>query len=75
MTVQERIHQLVDRLGQEEAGDLLEYAEWLAAESDSLTPEELEAMAEGEREVEGGQSVSLEDLERIYRAMTSPASD
>lgn len=68
MTVQEKIHTLVDRLGEDQASDLLEYAEWLAAESDSLTPEELEAMAEGEREVEAGESVGLEELKHRFSA-------
>ncbi len=68
MTVKEKIHRLVDRLADEQASDLLDYAEWLAAESDSLTPEELDAMAEGERELASGEYVSLDELKRIHGA-------
>ena len=68
MTVKEKIHRLVDDLAEDQAGDLLDYAEWLAASTDSLSAEELAAMARSEREVEAGEYVSLDDLKRTLGA-------
>ena len=65
MAIKDELHQLVDALDEDAAGELLEYAQWLAAEEDEpLDDEELARVEAGEAELRRGESVSLEDLKR-----------
>jgi hypothetical protein len=57
------MHELVDQLDDEAADELLEYAQWVAAEEDEpLTDEERARVEAGEAELRRGESVSREDL-------------
>ena len=62
MTTKERLHSLVEQLGDAEVNELLEYAGWLAQEFDTLTTEELERAREGQAAIESGDYVTLEPL-------------
>ena len=65
MSVQDELHHLVDQLDEDAAGELLEYAQWLAAEEDEpLTDEERGRVEAGEAEIARGEYVTLEDLRR-----------
>jgi hypothetical protein len=65
MTVKDELHQLVDQLDEDAAGELLEYAQWLAAEEDEPLTDEARARVEaGEAELRRGESVTLDDLKR-----------
>ena len=68
MTSKDDLHHLVDELDEEAVGELLEYAQWLAAEEDEpLTDEELARVEAGEAELRRGESVTLDDLKRRLR--------
>jgi len=65
MTVKDELLELVDQLDEEAVGELLEYAQWLAAEEDEpLTGEELARVETGEAELRRGESITLDDLKR-----------
>jgi hypothetical protein len=64
MTTKDQIHVLVESLPDEAADDALDYLRWLAAESDTLTDDELSAVQQGEGEIARGETVSLSDLKR-----------
>jgi hypothetical protein len=64
MTTKDQIHVLVESLPDEAADDALDYLRWLAAESDTLTDDELSAVEQGEVEIARGETVSLSDLKR-----------
>jgi hypothetical protein len=65
MTVKDALHELVDQLDEAAAGELLEYAQWLAAEEDEPLSEEERARVEaGEAEIRRGEYVRLEELRR-----------
>ena len=51
MNVKNELHELIDQLDDEAADELLEYAQWLAADEDEpLGPEELARVEAGEGE-------------------------
>ncbi len=63
MTVKDDLHQLVDKLDEAAADELLEYAQWLATKEDEpLTDEELARVEAGEADIRRGEFVRLEDL-------------
>ena len=65
MATKDELHQLVDRLDEDAAGELLEYAQWLSAEEDEpLSEDELARVREGEAAIAAGDYVRLEDLRR-----------
>ena len=65
MATKDELHELVDQLDEEAVDELLEYAQWLAAEEDEpLTDEELARVEAGEAELRRGESVTLDDLKR-----------
>jgi hypothetical protein len=65
VATKDELHQLVDRLDEDAAGELLEYAQWLAAEEDEPLTDEARARVEaGEAELRRGESVTLDDLKR-----------
>lgn len=64
MTVKEELHQLVDRLDTEDAGEALDYLQWLLSESETLTDEELALEREGAAEIARGDYVTLDALRR-----------
>jgi hypothetical protein len=64
MTTKDQIHVLVESLPDEAADDALDYLRWLAAESDTLTDDELSAVQQDEGEIARGETVSLSDLKR-----------
>lgn len=67
MTTKESLHQLVDRLADEDAADALEYLRWLTSESETLPDEELAIVRTGEDEIARGEYVTLDDLARSLR--------
>lgn len=64
MSIRQEIHDLVDQLGDTEAEETLDYIRWLLTSEDTLTPEELEMVKEGEEQLSRGESISLEDFRR-----------
>ena len=65
MTVKDDLHHLVDELDEAAADELLEYAQWLAAEEDEpLTEEEVARVEAGEAEIRRGDYVGLDDMKR-----------
>jgi predicted transcriptional regulator len=62
MTVKEELHHLVDLLGEETAKEALDYLRWLAADSETLSEDELAAVSRGEQEIARGEYVTLTDL-------------
>jgi hypothetical protein len=62
MTTKEHVHELVDALSESAAEEVLDYLRWLTSPTDTLTDQELEAMQEGERQVESGDYTTLEEL-------------
>ncbi len=65
MTTKDDLHHLVDQLDEAAADELLEYAQWLAAEEDEpLGDEGLARVETGEAEIRHGDYVTLEDLKR-----------
>ena len=65
MATKDELHHLVDVLDEDAASELLEYAQWLAAEEDEpLSDEELARVEVGEAELRRGEAVSLEHLKR-----------
>ena len=68
MTTKGELLELVDQLDEEAVGELLEYAQWLAAEEDApLSEEELARVREGEAAIAAGAYVTLEHLRRQIR--------
>lgn len=64
MTTKERLHEIVDALSEDEAAELLDYAEWLRQESETLTEEESARVRAGAAELARGERVAWEDLRR-----------
>ncbi len=64
MTIKDDLHHLVDELDEAAADELLEYAQWLAAEDEPLTEEQTERVETGEAEICGGDYVALDDVKR-----------
>lgn len=63
LSAKDTIHQIVDRLSEEEAEDLLDYLN-LRAEPDTLTDDELMRVAEGRAEIGRGEYVTLDEIRR-----------
>ena len=68
-TARTELQALVETLSDEDAAELLDYTHWLLAEDDDeLTPEELARAEEGQRQIEQGRYITLEELrERLGR--------
>ena len=64
MTTKEELRQILDSLDDVEAAELLDYARWLLEESETLTPEELERVHEGEEQIRRGECITLDALKR-----------
>ncbi len=63
-TIKEEIHELVELLPNAEAADALDYVQWLLAEEDTLTAEEMELVRQGMEEIARGDYVTLDELKR-----------
>lgn len=61
MTIKERLHDLVERLDEAEADELLDYAGWLAQDADTLTDDELARAQLGQDAIARGDYVTLND--------------
>ena len=64
MPMKEELRYLVDTLSDIEAAELLEYARWLRQPSETLTPDELARVREGEKQIRRGEFVTLDALKR-----------
>ncbi len=64
MTVKDELHQLVDRLEDDEAADALDYLRSLAAGEETLSPDEWAAVEAGEAQLARGEYVTLDELRR-----------
>jgi hypothetical protein len=64
MTVKEELHQLVDRLEDDDASDALDYLRSLAAGEETLSPDEWVAVQAGEAQLARGEYVTLDELRR-----------
>jgi hypothetical protein len=62
MTTKEHVHELVDALSESAADEVLDYLRWLISPTDTLTEQEFEAVQKGERQVESGDYMTLEEL-------------
>jgi len=68
MTIRDDLHQLVDKLDEAAADELLEYARWLQSEEEEpLTDEDRARVEAGEAEIGRGDYVTLEDLKNRLR--------
>jgi hypothetical protein len=64
MGAREELHLLIDHLPVDKVEDILDYAQWLASDHDTLTDEELEASRLGEEQIAQGRFVRLSDVRR-----------
>ena len=64
MSAREELHLLIDHLPVDELEDMLDYAQWLASDHDTLSDEELEASHLGEEQIAQGKFVRLSDARR-----------
>ncbi|MDQ6669786.1 MAG: hypothetical protein M3069_03385 [Chloroflexota bacterium] len=65
MTTKDELLHLVDALDEGAVGELLDYAQWLAADEDEpLTDEERLRVQAGKAEIARGDYVTLEELRR-----------
>lgn len=65
MTTKDELLHLVDELDEDAVGELLDYAQWLAADEDEPLSEDAHArVREGEAAIAAGDYVTLEDLRR-----------
>jgi hypothetical protein len=64
MPAKEELRSLVATLSDAEAAELLEYAHWLREESETLTPDELARVREGQEQIKRGAYVTLDALKR-----------
>jgi len=58
---------LLKELGDEEIEDVIDYIQWLEAEEDTLTEDELAAVHAGEEEISRGEFVTLAELRRSWQ--------
>lgn len=66
MTIREKVHSLVEGLSEDDLRHVQEFIAELNGESESLSQETVTAIEEGLRDLQAGQTISLEDLERKY---------
>jgi hypothetical protein len=66
MPAKEELRSLVATLSDAEAAELLEYAHWLREESETLTPDELARVREGQEQIKRGAYVTLDALKRDW---------
>jgi hypothetical protein len=64
VATKDELRRLVDTLSDAEASALLDYAHWLTEECDTLTPDELARVHEGEAQIRRGEYVTLNALNR-----------
>lgn len=57
MDIREELLKTIEALNEEDLQELLEYARWLQAEKEELTPEEYRELEEAEAEVARGEAV------------------
>src|SRR5438874_9813067 len=58
----EELHHLVETLSEQAAAEVLDHVHWLQEEPESLTPEEIERVRQGEEQIARGEYVTLEQL-------------
>ncbi len=64
MTIKQALHQLVDLLPDTDAVEALDYVQWLLADDDTLSDEEIEAARLGGEEIARGEYITLDQLKR-----------
>ena len=64
MTTKEELRRIVDTLSEEDAAELLEYAQWLHVESETLTDAEIARVRRGEEQIRRGERISWDELRR-----------
>ena len=64
MTNKEKLIKLVEDLSEEDAGEAVDFVQWLLLEEDSLTEDELEEVKQGEAELARGERVSWDQVKR-----------
>ncbi len=62
MTAKEELHKLIDELDDIDAAEVLAQVHWLLSDGDTLSPEELEMVRQGEEQVARGEYVTLAEL-------------
>jgi hypothetical protein len=64
VTVKDELHSLVDSLDDLDAEEALDYLRWLASDSETLSPEDMEEVRRGEEEIARGEYLTLPELRR-----------
>lgn len=62
MTAKQALRLKIEELSEEEAEELLHQLDWDSSPTETLTPDEIQEMLEGEAEIARGEGVLLEDL-------------
>jgi hypothetical protein len=60
----QQAHELVERLGDEDLDEAVDFMLWLLTESETLTDDELAAVQRGEAEIDAGEYTTLDALRR-----------
>ena len=66
MTAKEQLRELIERLSDEEAAELLDEVRWLVEETETLSETEMASVLEGEAEIARGEWV---DGEAFFRSL------
>jgi hypothetical protein len=64
MTNKDKLQKLVEDLSESEAAEAIDFVEWLLADEDSLSAEELAEVKAGEGELARGERVSWDEVKR-----------
>ena len=67
MTTKEEIRQIVETLSEEDAAELLDYAQWLLEQEETISDEELTKAERGLDEIRRGEYVTLDEVKRNLR--------
>ncbi len=67
MTTKEELRQIVETLNEEDAAELLDYAQWLLEQEDPLSDEELTRAERGLDQIRRGEYVTLDEVKRNLR--------
>ena len=64
MSVKQELHELIDRLSEQDAGEALDILQSFLAEPETLSADEIARVKVGEKQIASGDFVSLDALRR-----------
>lgn len=64
MTVRDELRQIIDRLSDEQASELLDEIRWMLLDEETLPAEQLAEVLEGKAEIARGEWVDWDDLRK-----------